>query len=90
MEPLDGIFESGQYEDVAGLCKAGSRGDIETQSWSLNPGRYVGVAERDTDDFDLVERLQELNEELEVLNSEAHELEERIAENLIELMDGVL
>jgi len=30
----------------------------------LNPGRYVGVADREADDFDFKERLEELNEEL--------------------------
>ena len=43
---------------------------IAVQGWSLNPGRYVGVAEREVDDFDFYERLEELNEELEVLNVE--------------------
>ena len=37
------------------------------------------MAERPSDDFDFAERLEELNEELEVLNAEARELEERIA-----------
>jgi len=45
------------------------------QGFSLNPGRYVGVAEREADDFDFKERLEELNEELEILNVEARELE---------------
>ena len=43
------------------------------QGWSLNPGRYVGVAEREADDGDWREKLEELNEELEVLNAEARE-----------------
>jgi hypothetical protein len=64
--------------------------DIEAQGWSLNPGRYVGVAERAPDDFDFKERLEELNEELEILNAEAHELEERIAENVVRLLEGVI
>lgn len=34
------------------------------------------------------ERLEELNEELEVLNAEARELEERIAENVMLLLEG--
>ena len=61
--------------------------EIEAQGWSLNPGRYVGVAEREADDFDFAERLQELHEELEVLNAEAHELEARIAENVTLLLE---
>lgn len=55
--------------------------------WSLNPGRYVGVAERAAEDFDFAERLEELNEELEVLNAEARELEGRIAENVAQLLN---
>jgi type I restriction enzyme M protein len=48
----------------------------------------VGVAEREEDDFDFSERLEELNEELEVLNVEARGLEERIAENVEKLLEG--
>jgi type I restriction enzyme M protein len=32
------------YRDVPGLCKAASLADVSAQGWSLNPGRYVGVA----------------------------------------------
>jgi type I restriction enzyme M protein len=78
---LKAKFPNGRYKDVAGLCKVASVAEIATQGWSLNAGRYVGVTERAADDFIFVERLEELNEELEVLNVEARELEERIAEN---------
>jgi type I restriction enzyme M protein len=79
-------FPKGKYVDVAGLCKVATLADIEAQGWSLNPGRYVGVAERAPDDFEFAVRLEELNEELETLNAEARELEERIAENVSGLM----
>ena len=61
--------------------------DIESQGWSLNPGRYVGVAGEDDDDIDFVQRLEELSEELEILNKEAQELEERIANNISKLLE---
>ena len=48
--------------------------EIEAQGWSLNPGRYVGVAEQAPDNFDFTERFGELNEELEILNAEAHQI----------------
>src|SRR5581483_4953254 len=38
------------YRDVPGLCKVASRKEIEAQDWSLNPGRYVGVAPGQADD----------------------------------------
>jgi type I restriction enzyme M protein len=38
-------------------------------------------------DFDLVARLEELNEELEILNVEARGLEETIAENVAQILN---
>jgi len=68
------------------MCKVSTRVEIEAQGWSLNPGRYVGVAERDQDDLDFVDQLQELSGELEILNSESYELEELIANNITSLL----
>ncbi|SRR5579883_244691 len=79
-------FPKGKYRDVAGLCKVATLAEIEAQGWSLNPGRYVGVAERTADDFEFAERLEELNEELEKLNAEARELEARITQNVTSLL----
>ena len=71
------------YVDVAGLCKAATLQEIEAQGWSLNPGRYVGVAAgEDVSDEDFNEQLVALNEELEVLNAQARELEQTIAANV--------
>lgn len=80
-------FPDGSYLDAPGLCKVATIDQIEEQGWSLNPGRYVGVAAREPDDFVFAERLEELNEELEILNSEARVLEERIAENVVNLLE---
>jgi type I restriction enzyme M protein len=80
-------FPKLKYNDVPGLCKAVTIKDIESQGWSLNPGRFVGAAERAPDEFAFYERIQELNEELEVLNAEGHELEERIAGNIALLLE---
>src|SRR5262249_6174426 len=79
---LKETFPGLAYRDVLGLCKVATLTDIEKAGWSLNPGRYVGVAKQTGEDIDFTERLEELNEELEVLNSEARELEERIAANV--------
>ena len=81
-------FPKNQYRDVPGLCKVATIEEIEAQGWSLNPGRYVGVAERAEDDFDFKERLQELNEELEFLNAEAKQLEETIASNISSILES--
>ncbi|MEG4369611.1 hypothetical protein QUB19_11670 [Microcoleus sp. B4-C5] len=43
---------------------------------------------QEAEDFDFAAQLEELNEELEILNVEAQELEERIAENVVMLWEG--
>ena len=71
------------YANVPGLCKAATLEEIEAQGWSLNPGRYVGVAPGEAvSDEDFKTQLEELNEELERLNAHARELEQTIAANL--------
>jgi type I restriction enzyme M protein len=86
-ELLNEHFPEGKYHDVKGLCNIATLDEIKAQGWSLNPGRYVGVAELDDDGVDFYLRLEELNEELEILNSEAWELEERIARNIDSIME---
>ncbi|MDN5882599.1 MAG: hypothetical protein L0H37_09535, partial [Nitrosospira sp.] len=55
---------------------------------SLNAGRYVGVAQGEAvSDEDFKEKPETLNEELEVLNSEALELQTRIAQNIALLLN---
>ena len=89
-ELMETKFPGGKYINVPGLCKVATITEIEAQGWSLNPGRYVGVADREADAFDFTERLGELNEELEVLNAEAHQLEERIGENVAMILEDVV
>lgn len=81
-------FPKGKYQDIAGLCKVATLKDIEAQGLSLNPGRYVGMVEDDGDGVDFKKRLEELNEELEVMNAQAHELEGRIGGNITKLLKG--
>lgn len=80
-------FPKGKYRDIDGLCRIVTIKEIKSHGYSLNPGRYVGVTEKPEDDFDFYERLEELNEELEVLNVEARDLEERLSENIIKLLE---
>ncbi|MDK9685471.1 class I SAM-dependent DNA methyltransferase [Pseudoalteromonas shioyasakiensis] len=91
---LDGFFtnDNGQlvYQDIAGLCKVASKDEILEQGYSLNPGRYVGVAEGEQEhDEDFAVKLVALQEELVVLNAEAHELEASISENLVGILEQV-
>jgi type I restriction enzyme M protein len=77
------------YADIPGLCKAATLKEIEAQGWSLNPGRYVGVAPgEEVSDEDFKEQLQALNEELETLNAQARMLEQTIAANVAGILEG--
>jgi len=77
-----------RYADVPGLCRAATRKEIEAQGWSLNAGRYVGVAPGEAvSDEEFKEQLETLNEELETLNAKARELEQTIARNVAEILD---
>jgi type I restriction enzyme M protein len=77
------------YRVIAGLCKAATLEVIEAQGWSLNPGRYVGVAAReDLSDEDFKEQLEKLQEELEGLNAQARGLEATIALNVAGILEA--
>ena len=76
------------YRDVPGLCKAAKLEEIAANGWSLNPGRYVGVAAGEAvSDEDFKEQLETLNEELETLNAQARELEATIAQNVAQILE---
>ena len=78
-----------RFKDVPGLCRAATLKEIEAQGWSLNPGRYVGVAAGEAvSDEDFKEQLETLNEELETLNAQARDLEQTIAGNVAEILEA--
>lgn len=82
-------FPSSKYRDVIGLCKVAARDEIEAQNWSLNPGRYVGVAQgQQPDDEAFRSQLEVLQEELEGLNVEAAHLQARIAQTIAQLLEA--
>jgi type I restriction enzyme M protein len=84
---MDEAFPTGRYIDVPGLCKIVSRAEIEAQDWSLNPGRYVGVAPgkaHTAEEFKA--KLEAFQEELEDLNAQGAKLQAQITENVVELL----
>jgi type I restriction enzyme M protein len=85
---LKSAIKNRKYADIAGLCKVATLKEVEAQGWSLNPGRYVGVAARNYGNIDFATQFEELNEELESLNFQAREIEQRIAENATKLLEG--
>jgi type I restriction enzyme M protein len=87
---LEEVFgKKPKFSDVPGLCRAATLKEIESQGWSLNPGRYVGVAPGEAvSDEDFKAQLETLNEELETLNKQARALEQNIAVNVAEILSA--
>ncbi|MFC1600343.1 N-6 DNA methylase [Patescibacteria group bacterium] len=74
------------YEDIKGLCKVATIEEVAAKGYSLNAGPYVGVADKDEEEYDFKERLSEYHQELQGLTKKAHELEGKINHNLTELL----
>lgn len=72
------LFPDGRYADVSGLCKVATIAEIETQGWSLNPGRYVGTAVGQEDEGDFAIKLAALREEFTALSCEADVLRRKV------------
>jgi type I restriction enzyme M protein len=85
---LKAQFPDLTYLDVQGLCRIATIAEVEAHGWSLNPGRYVGVADGDDDDFEFAERFGELTEEFQALTIEAEGLGERINDVASQLLSS--
>ena len=72
---------AGKYEDLAGRCKVASLDEIKDNDYSLNPGRYIQIVEKEMDDMEFETRMKELSDELKTLVAEAHKLEKKIEED---------
>ncbi|MDP8900330.1 MAG: type I restriction-modification system subunit M [Actinomycetota bacterium] len=70
---LLGHFPRNAYADVPGLCGVATVFDVESQGWSLNPGRYVGSAAY-VSPADSAERFAALSAEFAELSSSAERL----------------
>ena len=72
-EMLSAVLPDGAYSDVTGLCATATLGQIEEQSWSLNPGRYVATTA--SIDTGSLEQLGDLWSDFNQLTDEARDLE---------------
>ena len=75
-------FPEGTYADVAGLCAFATLEQIEEQGWSLNPGRYVGLATHGVDDIEFFATIELLEEQFAALTAEATVLSEVVQSNI--------
>ena len=81
-EMLREQFADGEYSDVAGLCAVATVEQIEKQGWSLNPGRYVQVAESGVSDEVFVAQVALLAKQFETLSAQAGQLTDAVREVL--------
>lgn len=71
----------GVYGDVKGRCKVVTIDEVRASDYSLNPGRYVEIIEREVSDIDFEARMKELMSEFDCLTSDTHELEQKIQDD---------
>ena len=71
----------GKYEDIKGRCKVATLEEVRANDYSLNPGRYVEIVEKEMSDVDFDARMKELMGTFTVLTKEAHELENKIQDD---------
>jgi type I restriction enzyme M protein len=77
------------YADVQGLCKVMPASALQSHSYSLNAGRYVGVAPGDVmTDEDFRQTFEVLTEEFTALTLTARETEATILRNAAELLES--
>ena len=79
---LNAVLPDGAYSDVAGVCKAATVEEIDDQGWSLNPGRYVQVADSRVSDEVFATQMALLTEQFEVLSAEAVRLADTVRDVL--------
>lgn len=70
-----------KYEDIKGRCKVVSLNDIHANDYSLNPGRYVEIIEKEISDVDFEVQMKELMTDFASLTKSSHELEKKIADD---------
>ncbi|MBL7558977.1 SAM-dependent DNA methyltransferase [Olleya sp. YSTF-M6] len=75
----------GNYEDVAGFCKAESIERVKELDCVLTPGRYVGLPDEE-DDFDFAERFTSLKATFETQLKEEDALNKAIKDNLSKIV----
>ena len=66
------------YADVPGLCAVATLELIERQGWSLNPGRYVGMADNRADDIEFTSTMELLEEKFATLTAESAGLSDQV------------
>ncbi len=85
---LADTFPNGSYADIPGLCRVATQQEVKDHEYSLNPGRYVGVAPvEQREDSEFGEAFAELRDRFKSLTTEARLLEAQIESSSKTLLD---
>lgn len=79
---------AGEYEDIAGFCKAATLDDIRGHGHILTPGPYVGAPEAEDDGEPFEEKMARLTAELREQMAEGEKLDRIIWANLEDIGYG--
>lgn len=82
-------FANGKDVEEAGFSHVADTKEIESHSFVLTPGRYVGLEAEEEDDEPFDEKMERLTGELKTLFEESNKLEDRIKNQLGELGYGI-
>ena len=69
-----------KYQDIKGRCKVVTLEQIQANGFSLNPGRYVEIKDKEISDVDFEKRMKKLMGEFTILTDAAHQLENKITD----------
>jgi type I restriction enzyme M protein len=78
-------FVNEKYRDIEGLCKIVSLKEVEENEYCLTPGRYVGYTIEIDKDYDYLNRISEISNELTLLSDNANKLNDAINKNLLSI-----
>jgi type I restriction enzyme M protein len=73
------------YKDIKGLCKSSKTEEIEKNGFVLTPGRFVGYADEEIDNFSFEKNMKLLTKSLREQFKEADKLDKIIKTNLSKL-----
>lgn len=80
-----GESKDGEYQNIAGFCKAASLDDIKANDYVLTPGRYVGAEDIEDDGIAFETKMAELSQTLYQQMAETEKLDALIRQNLLGL-----
>ena len=83
---LQEVLPHGAYEDVAGLCHVSTLNQIQEQGWSLNPGRYVGMAHAEIGGIEFTARMELLEDQFATLTAEAAALSDTVQSSISQVL----